>query len=425
MTFAMTTREMAIARVKQLWIRRKVMVVAVVLLVGSGVVFGAVRYSNRAPEVPTLDVKRGEFIDSIQFRGEVKAMKSVTISAPAEAGDLQIIKIAADGTQVQQGDVVVEFDKTKTEQDLAQHRSTLKSAQAEIDQAKAQARLTEEEDVTAVKKARFDVETAKLDASKQEIVSKIEGAEANLKVADAEQKLHEVEEKLTADRAVNKATIESKVEASKKAAYDVQRAERSLTKMTLPAPAAGMISLISTWRPGGEAPFKPGDRAWPGAPIAELPDVSTLRVSARADETERGRLALNETVSAQLDAIPDRQFTGKIEQISTIATIDFSAGWPIPRNFNLVIALDQADARLKPGMTAQLTVVVDRVSDALTIPVEASFQKSGQTVAYVWQGSKFQERVIEVERRSRDRILVAKGLRAGDRVALKDPTVKE
>ena len=425
MTFGMTTPEMTIARMKQLWIRRKVMVVAVVLLVGSGVVFGAVRYSNRAPEVPTLDVKRGEFIDSIQFRGEVKAMKSVTISAPAEAGDLQIIKIAADGTQVQQGDVVVEFDKTKTEQDLAQHRSTLKSAQAEIDQAKAQARLTEEEDVTAVKKARFDVETAKLDASKQEIVSKIEGAEANLKVADAEQKLHEVEEKLTADRAVNKATIESKVEASKKAAYDVQRAERSLTKMTLPAPAAGMISLISTWRPGGEAPFKPGDRAWPGAPIAELPDVSTLRVSARADETERGRLALNETVSAQLDAIPDRQFTGKIEQISTIATIDFSAGWPIPRNFNLVIALDQADARLKPGMTAQLTVVVDRVANALTIPVEASFQKSGQTVAYVWQGSKFQERVIEVERRSRDRILVAKGLRAGDRVALKDPTVKE
>ncbi len=416
---------MTIARMKQLWIRRKVMVVAVVLLVGSGVVFGAVRYSNRSPEVPTLDVKRGEFIDSIQFRGEVKAMKSVTISAPAEAGDLQIVKIAADGTQVKQGDVVVEFDKTKTEQDLAQHRSTLKSAQAEIDQAKAQARLTEEEDVTAVKKARFDVETAKLDASKQEIVSKIEGAEANLKVADAEQKLHEVEEKLTADRAVNKATIESKVEASKKADYDVKRAESALTKMTLPAPAAGMISLISTWRPGGEAPFKPGDRAWPGAPIAELPDVSTLRVSARADETERGRLALNETVSAQLDAIPDRQFTGKIEQISTIATIDFSAGWPIPRNFNLVIALDQADARLKPGMTAQLTVVVDRVPDALTIPVEASFQKSGQTVAYVWQGSKFQERAIEVRRRSRDRILVAKGLSAGDRVALKDPTVKE
>jgi len=414
-----------IARMRQFWIRRKAIVVAAALLVGSGVVLGAVRFSTRSPEVPTWDVKRGEFVDSVQFRGEIKAMKSVTISAPAEAGDLQIVKIVADGTQVKQGDVVVEFDHTKTEQDLAQDRSVLKSAQAEIEQARAQARLTEEEDVTAVMKARFDVETAQLDAGKQEIVSRIEGAEAKLKVADSAQKLHEVEEKLSSDKAVNKATIESKIQASKKAAYDVQRAENALTQMTLHAPSAGLISLVPLWRPGGESPFKPGDRAWPGAPIAELPDVSTLRVSTRADETERGRLALGETVNAQLDAIPDRQFTGKIEQISTIATIDFSAGWPIPRNFNLQIALDQTDSRLKPGMTAQLTVIVDRVPNALTIPVEASFQKSGKTIAYVWESSKFQERVIQVGRRSRDRILIASGLRPGDRVAMKDPTAKE
>lgn len=413
-----------IARMKQLWIRRKVMVVVVVLLVGSGLL-GAVRYSNRAPLIPTFDVKRGEFIDSIQYRGEVKALKSVPISAPAEAGDLQIVKIVPDGSQVKQGDVVVEFDKTKTEQDLAQFRSSLKSAQAEIEQARAQARLTEEEDLTAVTKARFDVESAKLDAGKQEIVSRIDGAEATLKVSDAEQKLHEVEEKLKSDRAVSKATIDSKTKASAKAAFDVQRAEHALSLMTIQAPSAGTISLVSTWRPGGESPFKPGDHAWPGAPIAELPDVSSLRVSARADETERGRLALNQTVSAQLDAIPDRQFTGRIEQISTIATIDFSAGWPFPRNFDLKVALDQTDARIKPGMTAQLTVVVDRVPDALAIPVRASFQKSGQTVVYVWEGAKFQERVIEIGRRNRDQILVAKGLNAGDRVALKDPSVKE
>ncbi len=413
------------SRIRQLWIQRKAMVVVALLSMGSGAVLGAVRYSNRFPAIPTLEVKRGEFIDSVQFRGEVKAMKSVPISAPAEAGDLEIVKIAADGTQLKQGDTIVEFDKTKTEQELAQYRSTLKSARAEIEQARAQARLKEEEDVTAVMKARYDVEAAKLDASKQEIVSRIEGAEAKLKVADAEQKLHEMEEKVKSDRALNKATIESKTQASKKAAYDVQRAERALTKMILRAPLAGMISLVPVWRPEGEVPFKPGDRAWPGALMAELPDVSSLRISARVDETERGRIAVKQSVTAQLDAIPDRQFTGNIDQISTIASIDFSAGWPIPRNFNLEIALDQADTRLKPGMTAQLTVVVDRVPDALSIPSEASFQKSGQTVAYVWEGSKFQEHAIDIGRRSRNRILVAKGLRAGDRVALKDPSVKE
>ena len=134
-------------------------------------------------------MKRGDFIDSLEFRGEVKALKSVTMVVPAEAGNFQILKIAADGTPVKKGDVVVEFDGTRTEQDLAQFRSALKSAQAEIDQARAQARLTEEDDLTAVMKARYDVEAAKLDASKQEVVSQIEGGEAKLKLADAEQTL--------------------------------------------------------------------------------------------------------------------------------------------------------------------------------------------------------------------------------------------
>src|SRR5215831_17915186 len=133
-------------RFRQLSKGRKAMVIALVLLAGSGVLLGAVRLGKRSPTVATYEVKRGEFLDSLQFRGEVKALKSVTISAPSDAGDLQILKIATDGTQAKPGDVLVEFDPTKTQQDLAQYKSTLKSAQAEIDQAKAQGRLTEEED---------------------------------------------------------------------------------------------------------------------------------------------------------------------------------------------------------------------------------------------------------------------------------------
>jgi HlyD family secretion protein len=126
-----------------------------------------------------------------------------------------------------------------------------------------------------------------------------------------------------------------------------------------------------------------------------------------------------------LDAIVDRQFSGKVERIGTIATSDFTAGWPIPRNFDLEISMDQADPRLKPGMTAQITIIVDRVPNAITIPAQASFLRSGQTVAYVWNGSAFQERAIQVERRSRDRVLVSSGLKVDDLVALKDPSGKE
>jgi len=414
-----------IQRFRQLSMRRKAMAVVILVLAGSGVVLGAVRLGKRTPTVPTIAVKRGEFLDSLQFRGEVKALKSVTISAPSEAGDLQIIKVSAEGTAVKPGDVVVEFDKTKTEQDLAQYRSSLKSAVATIDQSRAPARLAEEEDKTTVLKARYAVESAKLEASKQEIVSKIEGEEAKLKLADAEQALREAETKEKSDKALNQATIESSVQLSAKAKFDVQRAERSLAQMSVRAPSAGTISLLQHWGGSGPVTYRPGDRAWPGAAIAELPDANTLRISARVDETERGRLALKQSVTVQLNAIPDRQFTGHLEQIGAIASMDFSSGWPITRNFILEIVLDQTDPRFKPGISGEVTVIVDRVPDAITIPAQSMFQKSGQNVAYVWQGTEFEERAIEVARKSGDKIMVARGVSAGEQVALRDPTAKE
>ncbi len=409
---------------KDVWARHRALLIAIVLVLSSGAVYGVVHFSGKAPTVATFQVQRGEFLDAAQFRGQLKAMKSVTITAPANAGDLQILKIAADGTQVKKGDIVVEFDPSKTQQDLAQDQSILKSSQAEIEQVRAQGGLTEETDTTALMKAKYDVEVAKLEASKGEVVSRIDGAEAKLKLADAEQALRQAEAQLKSDIAIGQATVEDKKHASRKADFDAQRAATSLAAMTLRAPSDGSISLLSVWHNGGEGPFKAGERAWPGTPLAELPDATSMRIAARVDETERGRLAASQPVTLQLDAIADRQFTGKVERIGTIATPDFSNGWPIPRNFDLEISVDQADARLKPGMTAQITVIVGRVPNAITIPAQASFLKFGQTVAYVWNGSAFQERAIQIERRSRDRVLVSAGLKQGDLVALQDPTEK-
>jgi multidrug efflux pump subunit AcrA (membrane-fusion protein) len=91
----------------------------------------------------------------------------------------------------------------------------------------------------------------------------------------------------------------------------------------------------------------------------------------------------------------------------------------------LRITLDEIDARLRPGLTAQITIVVDRIPNVIVVPVQSTFQKEGETFAYVWNGSKFREQPIEVSRRSGDRVVVAKGLQAGDRIALQDPTTKE
>ncbi len=414
------------SKLGNLWRKRKFGVLGVAALLGGSITYGGYRFTRPALDVPSALVQRTEFVDYVQVRGQVSARKSITIAAPYEAGDLQIITLAKNGSQVKKGDVVVQFDATTIKQTLAQDQSAFKSAEAEIKESQAQARLKEEQDLTDVMKARYDLQSAKLDASKQEILSKIDGAEANLKVADAQQKVSDVEMKLKTDQQSDAADIEDKREKSAQQAYAAQQAERSLAALTLRAPTDGMVTLQVNWRAAGPMgspqPFRQGDRAWPGAAIAELPDLATLQITGRVDETQRGRVQLGQTGSVRVDAIPDKEFTAKLAQISSIASMDFTAGWPFPRNFTMDFSLQKIDPRLRPGMNANVRIAVDRVAEGIVIPSEAVFQKSGQSVAYILHGSRFDEQAIEVERRSGDQALIAKGLQPGQRVALRDPT---
>lgn len=413
------------AQLKSFWKRRRWAVIAVAAAVVASAAFGAVRLSRSAPSIPTAVVRKGEFVDYMQARGEVAVLKSVILIAPSNAGDIQIIKLVRNGTRVKKGDVLVEFDVSNLKRTLDQKRSELKQAQAELEQIRAQARLQQEQDRTDSVKAGYDVERAKLEASKQEIVSKIDGEKAKLLLADAEQKRRETEQRVNSDKAGAAADEESKKQKIEKASFDVRRAEQGIAALTLKAPSDGLVTLLPNWRASsgfGSAPeFKEGDRAWPGASIAELPDLSTIRVSARMDETDRGRLKVSQTATVRVDAVPDKELPGRIVEISLLAKPDFSI-WPVVKNFDLIVGLEKPDPRLRPGMSATARIAVDRLRDSILIPAEASFQKGGRTVAYVLRGSAFEERAVETGRRGDGQVVVAKGLGPGERVALKDPT---
>jgi HlyD family secretion protein len=406
------------------WLGRKKAIAGVAVLLLGGLGFGAFRMAHSAVTFPTAEVRRKDFLDTLEIKGEVKALRSVVMIAPYSAGDLQIVNIVANSAKVKKGDLVVEFDATTLKQKLAQDQSSVKSAEAEINQSRAAARLKEEQDVTDVMNAKFEAEKARIDATKQEILSAIDGEQAKLKVADAEQKLEETEDKLKADRGSASADSASKKQKLDQAKFQVQQDESSLASMTLRAPMDGIVALQNHWQPQvGEVPFKVGDRAWPGQGIAELPDVTSLKISARVEEAERGQLKTAEPATIRIDAIPDRSFDGHVDTISPTASLDFSAGWPIPRNFSVELAFAETDSRLAPGMSATIRVVVAKIPDGIVIPAGALFRKSGQSVTYVRRGSKFDETPVEVSRRSTEEVLIAKGLAPGQQIALKDPTL--
>ena len=114
------------------WRPGKRALTGVAALVLSGGVFGAFRLASPGVKLPTADVKRKEFVDNLEIRGEVKALRSVVIAAPYGAGDLQIMKLATNGAKVKKGDVLVRLDVSSEEGQLRTTEADLELARQDL-----------------------------------------------------------------------------------------------------------------------------------------------------------------------------------------------------------------------------------------------------------------------------------------------------
>jgi RND family efflux transporter MFP subunit len=378
-----------------------------------------------APDLPTAEVKKGEFVDAIEIRGDIKPLRSVVLAAPMQAGDLQIVKLAKGGTQVKAGDVVVEFDGSMLRRTMQEKQSELKQADAEIEQTLAQTRITKEQNATEQMRAKFNIERAKLEVQKGDTVARLDNEKAKLELADTQQRLLQLEAKIKSDDTAIEADLSQKRRKREKALFDLQRAERGLANLQLKAPVDGMVNVLTNYRAsgpfgGGEVEFREGDRAWPGAAVMELPDLSSIHLEARLDETDRGRLNVGEAAIIRIEAVPGREFKAKIERISVLARADFSS-WPPTRLFDLGLILLDVDPKMRPGMSAVARISTDRVPDVIIVPTETLFQHDGHPVVYKLDGSAFEEKPVQVTRRGRETAIVTSGVSPGDRIATRKP----
>lgn len=374
---------------------------------------------------PTALVERGPFLDELSVRGEIRPDRSVVLSAPSSGSDLQIVQMVANGTQVRAGDAVVVFDPTSHERTLEQKESELKQALAELDRVRTEQQRRVRAVVAELEQARSVVERRRLDVTAADVTSRVETEKRALALANAARFVAEMEVKLDAEREVVAADVALATHKVDKARDDVEDTRRVIESLTLRAPRDGMVSLLPNFRAGGPlsrtAPeFRRGDRAWFGAAIAELPDLSSVRMTLRVDEADRARLVVGGRARVRVDAVPDRELAGRVDDISVIAQPDFSTFPPV-RNFDVVVALDESDARLRPGMSATARLELDRLDDALLVPASAVFERDGAAVVYVVAGRTTSRRTVTVDRRGRDLIAISTGVAAGERVTLRVP----
>ncbi|MBL8228305.1 MAG: efflux RND transporter periplasmic adaptor subunit [Bryobacterales bacterium] len=409
--------------------RRRIITWAVLLIGGAGGGYAAYhRYQQNATkvEVPVVKVRKAEFIISVKTRGEIRSVRSEILAAP-QVPEVRIVKLAESGKLVKKGDVIVEFDAASQEQQLLERSTSVRTVDSEIVQTKASHRITDEMDGMNLMTAEYNVQRSKLEASKAEVVSEIEGAKNRIDVGISEGELGQVKTTIKAHEVAQNADLERLQQKRDKTVRDMERARSYLSKMVLRAPNDGLVNLLPNFRSQGSfgsspPAFKEGDRAWTGAAIAEIPDLSQMRIELKLDEVDRGRLQLGQQLRISVDAIPDKEFLAELDWISPIATVAYRGMGLSEKSFPARATLKNLDPRLRPGMSASAEVVIESQLQSLLIPIRASFMHQGKPAVYVQRGQEFQIRPIEVGKRNDTDIVVVGGVKEGEMIALENPT---
>jgi multidrug efflux pump subunit AcrA (membrane-fusion protein) len=389
---------------------------AVVVLVWS-----RVKSASAAPNLPTGIAKQGEFAVLVRCRGTLKAARKVELMAPVDVPDLQIIWLAPSGSMVKAGDVVIRFDPSKLQQDLREKTEALKQNQASYEQAVSQEKIDADKDRLDLSQARADMEKAKLEASKQAIVSAIQGEESTIDFRLAQQKVAVQESAAALHNESNDAKIASQKRLRDQAQAELDLVKRRLAQIQVTTPIGGLVTYMPNTTQGwmNAQNFKVGDHAYPGATVAEIPDLNTLEMESKVDEEDRGRIAVGDEVNVHVDALPEKTMKAKLMSISLLTEESFDE-WPPLRTFRAFAAIVHPDAGMRPGMNAGADIIERKLPDAISIPSRALFTVAGKPTVYVKQQRKFVAEPVAIEGRNPDEVAV-KGIANKAEVALLQP----
>lgn len=371
--------------------------------------------------VPTYTAAKSAFVRRVTAEGNLRAVKATPVAAPSQGGGfgpMKIAWIAPDGKPVKAGEVVVRFDPSQPEKELKTGQADLAAAEAKLTGEQIKSRTAVEGRDSAADLAAAELDQQRKFQSKDEeifshntiVESAIDEKLATAKQAHAE-KVKAIERKLASSKAGVIAVEKQKAQIA------IAHAKTALEGMEIKAPHDGILVLRRNWR--GELP-RVGEQLWPGQKVAEIPLLDTMEAEVFVLEVDGSGLANDQKAEIVVEAKPDITYEGKVKLVDKLAK-PRQPGVPV-QYFAVVLALDKTDHDvMKPGQRVRATLILDK-ADALVVPRQAIASKEGKSFVYKKGKLGFEPIEVELGPGTSGRVVVTKGLSAGDVIALRDPT---
>jgi len=368
-------------------------------------------------EMPLLyEVTQQDFIVSVPAKGELFAAKATVINAPmSRQGPQNIAWLAPEFSHVKQGEVIARLDGEAMEIQSTDKLNELSITEQEIIEKIGM--LNQEldainKDIGMVGQEKIFAETFSIDddriRSKLDILDSLKNTQY---LGSKEQYLYWKNDSFSVSSAGDMGLLEMKQAQSKS---KLKQLSEGLAKLEVKAPHDGLLAYKANWR--GEKP-REGQSLWPGQKIAELPDISNMKVKLFVLESEAINLAIDKSVTFSLNAYADKIFKGKVETVAPFPT-SIKRGDP-QKYFEVIVVLAEQNTQLfVPGRKLEANIEIMATSKKIIVPLQSVFVEAKQSFVYLYEHGDYTSVPVTLGQASLSHVEILSGLKIGQKIAL-------
>ena len=327
----------------------KMLIRLVILLAVIGMVAGGYYLVQQIPEdesmIALAEVKRGDLVVKTFLRGELRAVRSLTLTAPNIGTQSQITQLAPAGALANRGNLIFELDDSERVAALEDSLLAVEKIQEDLKKAETELDIRKSQDEVEIVRANFQVRRAELEVRRNELISEIDARKNVLTLEEARRRKQKLEEDIKNRLQQREAELAVLREQRNKAQLDVDRDRRRIEQSRVLAPMTGLVSVLQN-RSGGRGGFgqstpdiREGDQIPAGMSVTQLLDLSEMELVTKVEEVERANLKEGQTVVIRLDALPGKTVEGKIQRLGNTASTNIFAG-EATKKFECIISID-------------------------------------------------------------------------------------